>query len=546
MSAVVGDLRSALAEVMELQAQGRHAQARARCELILYQRPGLPAALLLLARSLRALGELPAAQRVLAAAEGPLARLPEYRAERGRLALVTGQPAVAIRELEIAALTRPDDPEIWRDLTQAILESGDPRAAARMRMSLNHLEAPPEAWGALINLFTAFGDEAAANNLAASAPEPDDPAVLFARANLAVSTGAYPRAEELFRRMISGGLAVAEAFAGLIKLRRFEDRDDPMIREMEALLEEGDGDGIQKERVAFSLAKALDDVGDHDAAWHHLDTANESKRSRSTAYRPQQDRRLVHALASVFPDADAVPSTEVPEGPVLVVGLPRAGTNLVAQMLSNHPSLHAAGEQLFLSRRFLMPPRSEAALRERLRSSWLEPARKAYASVLGMGEGRERVLDRYPANFFSLGYFAHLFPGGRIVHCRRDLTETAISMYMQDFPMGNLYANAPEDIAQFAVLYQELMGHWRQVLGERLIEVDYEDVVDDPGACLPRVMEALGLDWDPACGQLGEDLRHASGSRARAVPRAEERASVYPEFTERFHLALSRARETLS
>jgi hypothetical protein len=110
------------------------------------------------------------------------------------------------------------------------------------------------------------------------------------------------------------------------------------------------------------------------------------------------------------------------------------------------------------------------------------------------------VTDKMPFNFLFLGLIHRLFPGARIIHCRRAPIDTALSIYFTHFSGTHDFAYRRDDIVHYYREYLRLMDHWRAILPpDRLLEVDYEDMVADPEAVSRRMVAFSGLDWDPAC-----------------------------------------------
>src|SRR5262249_49567165 len=114
------------------------------------------------------------------------------------------------------------------------------------------------------------------------------------------------------------------------------------------------------------------------------------------------------------------------------------------------------------------------------------------------GGGTARVVDKMPDNCLYLGFLAAMFPGATFIHCRRDLRDVAVSCWMTDFRTIR-WANDPGHIASRFHEYRRVMDHWQGVLPVPVHEVDYEETVSDLEAVARRLVEACGLEWDPAC-----------------------------------------------
>ena len=124
-----------------------------------------------------------------------------------------------------------------------------------------------------------------------------------------------------------------------------------------------------------------------------------------------------------------------------------------------------------------------------------------------MGGDATRVIDKMPDNFQWLGPIAMLFPRARVIVCRRDLRDVGLSCYLQHFGDNLPWAASLADIAWRAQAFDRLVSHWRAVLPLDILEVQYEDLVHDLESESRRLIEFLGLEWDPACLAFHETER---------------------------------------
>jgi hypothetical protein len=216
------------------------------------------------------------------------------------------------------------------------------------------------------------------------------------------------------------------------------------------------------------------------------------------------------------------------ETPLLIVGMPRSGTTLVERIVSSHPRATGRGELPFWSEEG--PAWLEAPLDAR--SGRAAEVRAAYLRVLRAGTAGHvlRATDKMPFNFFWLGLVHRLFPRARFVHCRRHPVDTCLSIYTTQFGVSWPFASSRADLALYYRLYARLMDHWRAVIPpERLLEVDYEDVVADPDASARRLVAFAGLPWDDAC--LAPEK---NPDAVRTANKWQARQPVYRTSTERW------------
>src|SRR5690606_26154961 len=186
------------------------------------------------------------------------------------------------------------------------------------------------------------------------------------------------------------------------------------------------------------------------------------------------------------------------ERPVFVVGMPRSGTTLTEQIIATHSRAHGCGElpdlPLLLKTLGARWPDSaadlDAAFLER------EAARYLQAASRHAAEGVLRLVDKTPLNYFNLGLVAMLFPRARIVWCRRDPRDIAISIYSENFALDAQFATSLDAIAHSIALQTRLMRHWQSVLPLPIRELQYEALVEFPETEARGLVDFLGLDWE--------------------------------------------------
>jgi hypothetical protein len=121
-----------------------------------------------------------------------------------------------------------------------------------------------------------------------------------------------------------------------------------------------------------------------------------------------------------------------------------------------------------------------------------------YCRALGEGAGR-RWVDKNPVNFLYLGIIARSLPGARLIHVRRDPRDVCYAMYKTLFRMAYPFSYDLTDLARYFAAYERLMTHWRVLLGDRLLEVQYEDLVANQEPATRRLLDSCGLPWEEAC-----------------------------------------------
>ncbi len=269
----------------------------------------------------------------------------------------------------------------------------------------------------------------------------------------------------------------------------------------------------------FALAQVEDARDDFARAAEHLRRANALAKSyldtHGREYNASGMGVRVDMLVATY-SADYFQRTtgfgDPSERPVFVVGMPRSGTTLVEQILASHPKIFGAGELQYVHHSFLRVLRTlglgdevkgtidELKHLEKLTQPIARDCAKWYLEQIRQLDGgvAERVVDKAPENYLLLGWIATIFPKAKIIHCRRDLRDVALSCWMTEFRAGT-WSNDMRHLASRIRDYRRLMDYWNKALPIPMLEMNYEQLVANQEVESRKLIEFVGLDWDPAC-----------------------------------------------
>ncbi len=223
------------------------------------------------------------------------------------------------------------------------------------------------------------------------------------------------------------------------------------------------------------------------------------------------------------------------ETPVFIFGMPRSGTTLLEQILGSHPKIFGAGELSITKEVFDQLPKwtnQQAApavcvsylTREIVQQAGHEHLRRLRA----LHPTAERIVDKMPDNYMWLGFLAAIFPRAKFIYSKRDLHDVAVSCWITNFKQIR-WACDQEDIASRITNHVRLMEHWKKVLPVPILEVEYEQTVEDLEGVARRMVEFCGLDWDPACLAF-----HESKRTVRTASLSQVRQPVYKKSVQRW------------
>jgi tetratricopeptide (TPR) repeat protein len=422
-------------------------------------------------------------------------------------------------------------------LGRVLFDLGRAKAAAAIISALfQHGEQGVDVVIQAVEMLDDFGRPLEALQVCESAlgDERDDPRLHAYAGMLAIQLGRFPEA----RRHHEFALAhAAEAVEwnvplGLSELQRYRDPAHPDLALFRSLLARADLSDQARTATLFALGKACDDLGDHAQAARCFIDANARARTRATWSRKQWTRLVRARLAAPPFEWSLSPPAWVP---VFIVGVPRSGTTVLAELLSRHPQVCNRGELGWLQR---MATQLADAPRER--RELFEQAAAAYAAHLLQDDSDAGwFIDKQPLNLLHVDLIMALWPNARIVHCRRGPRDVALSLWSQSFhDRAHEYACDFADIAAVLRGGEELMRHWSQRFPDSIRTVDYEDLVSDPQRLIADLRHWLGLpaaDAVPLAEAGDHAIRTASAWQARqpihtgSVGRWQHYASSVPE-----------------
>lgn len=316
------------------------------------------------------------------------------------------------------------------------------------------------------------------------------------------SLGRFSEAEASLKKAILQNPADAESYRHLVQTRKMTRDDASLVAQISALTKSTTlAQGLKSDSF-FALGKCLDDLAQYDEAFESIKQANRLERGDSTYDRQQHenniDTQIAHFTKEFFSSRLTKLDTLASESaPILIVGMPRSGTTLIAQVLSSHPQIKSAGEVLFwdLQVQALTPnavlklsPDSLSAL-----------ANQYIAGLRAICPKSSRILDKMPSNFMHLGLIHLCLPMARIVHCQRNPLDTCLSIFFSKFSGSHPYSYDLSDLTFYYQQYEKLMAHWRAVLGTCMIEVKYEEMVGNLEAETKKLLQFCNVEWDEKC-----------------------------------------------
>ncbi|GAB3793706.1 tetratricopeptide repeat-containing sulfotransferase family protein [Dyella agri] len=468
-------------------AENRIPEAEARLREHLRQAPTDVAAIRMLAEVAARLGRNEDALHLL---ERCLELAPGFREARRNYALVLhrgNQPEQALAEIERLLAADPEDAGS-RNLKAAVLcRTGDYEQA--------------------IGIYAALLEQ-----------YPDNPKLWVSQGHALKTAGHNERAVAAYRRSLALEPSFGEVWWSLANLKTFRFNADELaaMRTQLARADLGEDDRLHLE---FAVGKALEDAGEYEPSFRHYARGN-AIRHAQLGYRADDTsarvRHIREHYTREFFAARAGSGCPAPD-PIFVVGLPRAGSTLIEQILSSHSRVEGTME---------LPEITSIArlLRGQGDADGAMPYHDALAALdadalRALGErylAHTRIqrktsaplfIDKMPNNFMHVGLIHLMLPNAKIIDARRHPLACGFSVFKQHFARGQGFSYGLEDIGRYYRDYMALMTHFDTVLPGRIHRVAYERMVEDTEGEVRRLLDYCGLPYEAACLRFFENTR---------------------------------------
>lgn len=483
-----------LRKALDLVSAGRLGVAEGICREYLKRRPHDVDAIRLFAEIGIALGVL---DEAIALLERCLELAPDFHIARANYVTALARHQEFARALEENALLRARQPD---QLTHQV------QHAAVLAMA-GHFQEAHEQYEEVLKTV------------------PDNAGILTSYGHALRYGGRGDDAADAYRRAIASDPGAGEAYWSLANLKTVS-FDDAIVATMRNEYEAIERPGPNQYHLAFALGKAYEDRGDYDASFRAYDEGNKIKRTFS-AYNPDDtaervDAMMGHCDASLL-DVPGHPSN----APIFILGLPRAGSTLLEQILASHSEVEATAELPFIGRIASdlsgRRKRSEENLYPRVLQNLSADERVALGQryldrAASYRTDKPRFIDKLPNNWLHIGLIKTILPNATIIDARRHPMAACFANFKQLFARGQEFTYGLEEIGRYYADYLRLMAHWHGIFPGGLLTVQYEQVVADLESQVRGLLSHSHLGFEDACLRYYEKdraVRTASSEQVR-------------------------------
>ena len=358
---------------------------------------------------------------------------------------------------------------------------------------------------------------------------PEQSKIWMSLAHLLKTVGEQEESIAAYRRAIDLAPSLGEVWWSLANLKTVEFAD-PDIAAMEAALDDGALNADDRLHLRFALGKAFEDRRNADRAWGDYAAGN-AIRAEQVDYDPDRTSRLVDQSIELMTAAFFAEREDMgcdAGDPIFVLGMPRAGSTLVEQILASHSQVEGTMELpdvMALARR----PREGRPYPQALADFDADTLKSLGQEYLDRTRiqrslGTPFFIDKMPNNWLYAGFIRLILPNARIIDARRHPLDCGFSNIKQHFARGQSFSYDLGHIGRFYADYARMMAHLDRVQPGKVHRVIHERLVDDPEAEVRALLAYCGLDWEDACLRFHETKRPVRTASSEQVRRPLSRA----------------------
>jgi len=345
---------------------------------------------------------------------------------------------------------------------------------------------------------------------------------IAAHYNLAIvykNTGDFVSSKKYLLNTIQINNKFFTAHRNLSEIIKYE-KGNKHLEEMINLYKKDEINKEKKTEIAFAIGKAYNDIKDYNTAFNYYNEGN-NLRKKQVFFSKEKEAEEFNLIKKTFNEKylKKIDIKNNDSSIIFIVGMPRSGTTLVEQIISSHSKVFGGDEisllpELIEKKFKKIPdiPNSNQDILKDLSDEYISYLKK-------ISNNSEKITDKLPVNFKWIGLIKSIFPKSKVIHCSRNPKDVCLSIYRNYFTNNKLnFAYNIDDIIFFYNLYSDLMTYWKKLIPNFIINVVYEDLINDSENQIREIIKSADLNWDEKCIKFYENnrpIRTASDTQAR-------------------------------
>ena len=336
--------------------------------------------------------------------------------------------------------------------------------------------------------------------------------------------GNFENGIKYFKEAIEIDKFNSESYYNYVSAKKILENDEIFIK-LKNLVEEEKLPEVQNFKMYYSLSKSYFDIGNKDLAFKYLELASNFKlREIENSYKKQsKDFKQIKEYFKTSKKISEL-SNNFKTIPIFILGMPRSGTSLIEQIISNHSSVHGGGELDILP---LVVENSSWKKNQNFVDT-IKFIRNEYFSKISKISEKKFITDKLPGNFKWIGFILNAMPESKILHLERNPMAICWSIYKSEFNNPDMaFTYSQEYIAEYYLLYKDLMNFWKNKYPSQFINISYERFVEDYQNNIKKIFQKLDLEWEDHLLEFYKNKRPVETSSFQQV-----RKKIYQKSSE--------------
>ena len=306
--------------------------------------------------------------------------------------------------------------------------------------------------------------------------------------------GKFNDARDFYKKSMKSNEYFAEPYKNYVQLSKIDEKDE-VFNNLKKIIKNENLDEEQKQVFFYSISKAYFDIGNDDLAFKYLNSANKLK-LKNINYSFNTDKKEFKKIKEYFSKKEILNLKNLKENklkPIFILGMPRSGTSLIEQIISNHSEVHGAGELDLLP----ISVKNSNWQNSNNFDEIIKKIRKEYLEKISLISKKNYITDKLPGNFKRIGFILNAFPDSKIIHLQRNPMAVCWSNYKSNFnSTGMGFTLDQEYTAEYYLLYKDLMKFWNERYSDKIINVNYESLVENFEEEVKKLFVKLNLNWE--------------------------------------------------
>ncbi len=265
----------------------------------------------------------------------------------------------------------------------------------------------------------------------------------------------------------------------------------------------------QKIQLSFALGKSYEDIKDYKNSFDFYFLGNKlQKKNINFSFKDEQSEfDNIKKIFTKYLNNPTLPKSNNSTNMIFILGMPRSGTTLVEQIISNHPKVFGGDELNFIPR--IVSQNYEKIFNlESSNDDFNIYAKEYLDEIKNLLPQSKYVTDKLPINFKWIGFIKLLFPNSKVIHCKRNSRDNCLSIFKNYFTSPSLnFAYDLNDITKYYNLYNDLMFFWHKLIPNFIIDSSYEEMIKNPEKQIRHLIKSCNLEWNDNCLNFHQNKR---------------------------------------